>query len=92
MARTVNFIERISDDFDSLDGSMTRADVVFELFTRLEDLAKQEALRRITTHAKMAGMMRPDGRRRSEVPPLMEREEVEAAGKLALSPVPEVKQ
>ncbi len=91
MPRIIDHVERVSESFDTLD-SMTQADVICELFTRMSEPAKAEALRRITNHAKMAGMMPRDGRRRSEVPPLMDRDEVEAAGKLALAPVEGPKQ
>lgn len=91
MARTVDHLERVSESFDALD-SVTQADIICELFSRLEDPAKTEALRRITNHAKMAGLISREPQRRSAIPPLMERSEVEAAGKLALTPVPEVKQ
>ena len=91
MARTIDHLERVSESFDTLD-SMTQADIICELFTRLAESAKTEALRRIVNHSKMAGLMPREPRKRSEVPPLMEKAEVEAAGKLALSPVSEVKQ
>ena len=87
MGRTINHVERISESFDALD-SMTQSDIVFELFTRLTDAAKQSAFRRMDFHAMMSGT-RPSTldkprRKSTPVPPLMERAEVEAAGKLAL--------
>lgn len=53
MARTIDHISRISDSFDALD-TMSQSDIAYELFTRLNDPAKADALRRINNHAKMA--------------------------------------
>ena len=65
MARTTDHVERISESFDTLD-SMTKADIVAELFTRLDAPAKAEAYRRMTNHAKMAGLLPREKRKRDE--------------------------
>ena len=62
MARTIVHVNRLSESFDSLD-SMSQADILCELFTRLTDPAKAEALRRINNHARMEGMAPREKRR-----------------------------
>ncbi len=62
MARTIDHIGRISESFDALD-SMSQSDILCELFTRLTDPAKAEALRRINNHARMEGLAPKEKRR-----------------------------
>lgn len=63
MARTIDHISRVSESFDALD-SMSQGDVAYELFTRLADPVKQEALRRISNHARMEDLV-PKERKRN---------------------------
>jgi hypothetical protein len=85
MARTRNYIESISEDFDHLD-SMSQADIVCELFARLGDAPKVEAYRRITNHAKMESIATKRNGKETPIPPRMTDAEVAAAGQLALAP------
>lgn len=86
MARTINHLDRVSESFDMLD-PMAQVDIVAELFTRLDAGQASHAMMLMSFWCKRQA--RHAG---SEVPPLMDKSEVEAAGKLALSPVSEVKQ
>ncbi len=87
MPRVINKLDRISDDFEQVSPE-SRADLVAELFTRLDESQAADAVRLMTFWRNR--QLRES--KRSQIPPLMDRDEVEAAGKLALSPVPEVKQ
>lgn len=82
MARTIDHIERLSDSFENLPDSITQADMVYELFTRLQETAKAEALRRISNHARMAGMMKTEKRRNGK------REEEAAETLQGMEPLP----
>lgn len=52
MARTIDWIDRVSESFDKLD-SMTQADMVSELFSRLGPLARASVQRRIELRVKL---------------------------------------
>lgn len=64
MGRTIDHVERISESFNALTPEM-QYEMVAELFARLPDELKAAALRRNEFHAKMAGLISKELRKRS---------------------------
>lgn len=52
MARTIDFVERVSESFDAL-AEATKGDMVAELFSRLEPEVKAVTLQRLEFHCKL---------------------------------------
>lgn len=65
MARTIDWVDRISEAFDHL-GEAEKLDMAAELFSRLDPADKVEAHRRIQFHMRMERLL--DGRKRNGKP------------------------